>query len=249
MRRKASGRADCAPGWLAGWAVLEYYPGWIVMETWVKTPSFLAAMLASFIALAPAAFAQSVENSFDFKDFNRISVSGVYHLYVTVGEQYGVTVLGPASEMERVDVGLKGSTLRLGLRDRRFGERRVKNDGLQARITLPSLTGLHMSGVVDGEVYGIVGDSFDVTVSGVGEMRLYGECGRLRAEVSGVGGLDGAGLKCRDVRVVVSGVGKASVFASEAVDAVVSGMGDITVLGSPKQVKKSGGMFAEISIR
>lgn len=219
------------------------------MEPRVKSSSFLAAMLASLFALGSVASAQSIENSFDFKDFERISISGVYHLYVTVGEGYGVTVLGPAAEMERVDVSLKGSTLRLGLRDRRFGEKRMKSDGLQARITLPSLTGLHMSGVVDGEVYGITGDSFDVAISGVGEMRLYGECGRLNAEVSGVGGLDGAGLKCRDVRVVVSGVGKASVFASESVDAVVSGMGDITVLGSPKHVKKSGGMFAEISIR
>ncbi|MEE2692408.1 MAG: head GIN domain-containing protein [Pseudomonadota bacterium] len=212
---------------------------------------FVFAATAVFGLLGPAfgAFAQDIQKTFEFKDFNRIAVAGVYHLDVDVGGDYSVTLSGPANEMSRVDAALKGATLKLDLRDRRFGERRDRNDGVQARITLPSLVGLHMSGVVDGEIRGVNSDNFDVAISGVGEMRLHGECNRLNAEVSGVGGLDSEGLKCRNVKVVVSGVGEAIVYAIDAVDAEVSGMGDITVHGSPKQVKKSGGMFADISIR
>ncbi len=215
----------------------------------MRVSVFAAAALAGLIAPLAGASAQEMEKSFDFKGFDRIAVAGVYHLEVDVGGDYSVTLSGPAHEMERVETALKGSTLKLDLRDRRFGEKRDKHEGVEARVTLPALVGLHMSGVVDGEVRGVDSDDFEVAISGVGEMRIAGACNRLKAEVSGVGGLDSEGLKCRDVQVIVSGVGEATVYAMEAVDAVVSGMGDITVHGSPKQVKKSGGMFADISIR
>ncbi len=219
------------------------------MESPVRVSVFAAAALAGLIAPLAGASAQEMEKSFEFRDFNRIAVAGVYHLEVDVGGDYSVKLTGPAHEMERVETYLKGSTLKLDLRDRRFGEKRGKHEGIEARVTLPSLVGLHMSGVVDGEVRGVNSDTFEVAISGVGEMRIAGECNQLKAEVSGVGGLDSKGLKCRDVKVIVSGVGEATVYAIDAVDAIVSGMGDITVHGSPKHVKKSGGMFADISIR
>lgn len=216
----------------------------------MKATAIGVVLFVSALAAAPSAAMQDTERSLDFKDFDRISISGIYHLDVDVGDAYSVTLTGPAEEMSRVEAGLKGATLKLGQRERLWGEKhRNKNEGVMARITMPALAALHMSGVVDGEVRGIDGETFNVAISGVGEMRLHGQCNHLVAEVSGVGDLDGEGLMCRNVRVVVSGVGEATVYAGEAVDAVVSGMGDITVHGSPKIVKKSGGVFAEISIK
>lgn len=212
-----------------------------------------AAVLCVFAAAAPfaAASAQDAEKTLEFKDFSRISISGIYHLDVDVGGPFEVTLSGPAEEMGRVEAAVKGGVLKLGQRERLWTDKHNKgrHEGVVARISMPALDGLHMSGVVDGEVRGVDSAAFDVAISGVGEMRLHGACARLDAEVSGVGELDAEGLRCADVRVVVSGVGEATVFAAEAVDAVVSGMGDITVHGQPKRVKKSGGLFAEISIR
>ncbi|GAB4520057.1 MAG: hypothetical protein Kow00133_06210 [Amphiplicatus sp.] len=210
-----------------------------------------AGPLASlaFLVLAGGAAAEDVEKSYDFSGFDKIKIAGVYDLKVTVGPDYSVLLQGPADAMERVETKISGRVLVLDQRDRRWGEKRRKSHNVTAYITMPSLTGLHMSGVVDGSVEGLKEDAFEVAISGVGEMSLFGECARLDAEVSGVGELDAKELICRDVRVVVSGVGEASVHASEAVDAVVSGMGDIRVYGSPKKVRKSGGMFADISIQ
>ena len=210
-----------------------------------------AGSLASlaFLVLAGGAAAEDVEKSYDFRGFDKIKIAGVYDLKVTVGPDYSVLLQGPADAMERVETKISGRSLVLDQRDRRWGEKRRKSHNVTAYITMPSLTGLHMSGVVDGAVEGLKEDAFEVAISGVGKMSLFGECARLDAEVSGVGELDAKELICRDVRVVVSGVGEASVHASEAVDAVVSGMGDIRVYGSPKKVRKSGGMFADISIQ
>ena len=52
----------------------------------------------------------------------------------------------------------------------------------------------------------------------------------------------------RPDRADVSGVGDASVYASDSVDASVSGVGDIDVYGEPADVKKDGGMFASITV-
>ena len=77
---------------------------------------------------------------------------------------------------------------------------------------------------------------------------LNGECGSFDADVSGVGDLEAKGLQCRVVSVEVSGVGSASVYASDEVDAEVSGMGDIDVYGSPEKVRKESSMFAEVTV-
>ena len=156
---------------------------------------------------------------------------------------------GHAQDMERVKVSVRGGALELGQKQRKRGEKRRKQNEILARITLPVLIALDASGVVDGSISGVDSDDLNLDISGVGDLTLSGICGRMDADVSGVGDLDAGALKCRNVDVTVSGVGEATVFASEGVDARVSGMGDITVFGSPKQVKKRGGLFADISIK
>lgn len=207
----------------------------------------VAAVLTA-LGVCAQAYAQDSEKVLPFEGFDKVAVAGVYDLTVVVGEPYSVRIRGPQAELDRVQAQVRRETLVLDLKDRRNAQRR-KGRSLDAYVTTPSLVGLDMSGVVDGKVTGIKTSLFKVAISGVGEMRLSGTCRQLAADVSGVGELDATGLKCEHVAVVVSGVGEAGVFASEAVDATVSGMGDIRVIGSPKKVKKSGGLFADITVQ
>ncbi len=149
--------------------------------------------------------------------------------------------------MDLVDVSVKNGVLRLGQEERKRSWRK-KRSGIDAKITLPSLVGLDVSGVVEGTVTKIDTERFDLDISGVGDMELSGECGELDADVSGVGDLEADGLECRAVSVEVSGVGDASVYATEEIDARVSGMGSIDVYGSPEKVRKTDSMFADITV-
>jgi hypothetical protein len=63
-----------------------------------------------------------------------------------------------------------------------------------------------------------------------------------------MGELDARGLKCEDVDIDMSGMGSASVYASESVDADMSGMGSIDVYGSPKDVKKDKSFMSSVTI-
>ena len=190
---------------------------------------------------------ERVSQTVDLRDFERISISGVYDLSVTVGGDYSVVISGPADEVERVEASVSNGVLDLGQKKgkRRWGRTR---HGVDADITLPTLHGLDVSGVVDGTIADIDAEKFKLSVSGVGDISLSGQCDSLDADVSGVGDLDARALECRVVDVKVSGVGSATVFAAEEVDAAVSGMGDIDVYGGPEKVSKSGSMFADVTV-
>lgn len=216
-----------------------------------KVAGIAAGVLGIGIACTALAHdeGERFSRTLDLAGFDRIKVSGVYEIDVRVGSDFSIELSGYEDEMERVEATVKNGELNLGHKKRGWRERHDNNDhGVEAVITMPSLTGLKVSGVVDGEIAGVDVDRFNVSLSGVGDIRIAGECGDLDANVSGVGDLDARDLECRMADVNVSGVGSAAVFASEEVDANISGMGDIDVYGSPKRVHKSSGMFSDINV-
>lgn len=189
-----------------------------------------------------------VSRTFELTGFDRIEVAGVYELNVAVGSDFSVEISGPEKEMARVEARVDEGVLILDQRKHERGSNRIHRDGVTATVSLPALSALDISGVVDGEVSGVAADAFDIDLSGVGDLELAGECNALTARVSGVGDLDAENLKCKTVKVTVSGVGEASVYASEAVEARISGIGEISVHGSPASVDKHGGMFSHIEV-
>lgn len=189
-----------------------------------------------------------VSQTYELSDFDKIDVAGVYELEVTVGPEYSVVISGPSEEMERVQAKVEGGALVLDQAKQKRGLGALHHEGVSAKVSLPALSALDISGVVDGEVEGIEAQAFAVNLSGVGDVDLAGSCTDLTARVSGVGDLDAKELECKTARVNVSGVGDAKVFASESVDANISGMGDIEVYGSPAKVEKNDSMFSRIKI-
>lgn len=184
-------------------------------------------------------------------DFNRITIAGVFELDVEVGGDYAVTLSGKEEDLARTTASVEDGVLVLDTGDRnQEGKRRFVKRGVTAKITMPALNAIDVAGVVDGEIDGINAETFSADVSGVGDLELSGTCGSFDADVSGVGELDADGLKCRSVTVEVSGVGGASVYASESVDAEILGVGKIEISGSPSQVSKSkSSPFGRITVK
>ncbi|MDZ7628572.1 MAG: DUF2807 domain-containing protein [Parvularculaceae bacterium] len=173
-------------------------------------------------------------------DFDRVDIAGVVELDATVGGDYSLTLSGRAEDLDRARAEVVDGVLILDTAhdDGRVG-RKIVRHGVTATLSAPALVAVKAAGVVDGSVKGIAGGPFLVDISGVGDLELSGTCDKLDAEVSGVGELEAEALQCRDVMVEVSGVGGASVYASEKVDADIAGIGKIDVYGSPAQVSKT----------
>lgn len=190
-----------------------------------------------------------ITRTVDVSDFDRIDVAGVYEIDVTVGGDYSVEVSGAPSEMERLDVSVENGKLILDQDRFKKNKRRWRNMGLTAVISAPSLASIDIAGVADATIRGVDSEAFDIDLSGVGDLNVSGSCGRLNADVSGVGDLDASELECRIVNVEVSGIGEAQVYASEAVEASVNGIGSIVVHGSPESVEKNSTFLANISVK
>ncbi len=192
---------------------------------------------------------KDVTEQFDLAGFDKIDVGGVYEIDVTVGGDFSVTISGAPEKMARVEATVENGELVLGEARVLRGKGHWRNHGLTAVISMPSLTAIDVSGVVDGEVTGISADQFDAGLSGVGDLDLAGTCGSFNVHVSGVGDLDARELECENVEVSVSGVGDASVFASQSVDASVSGIGSISIYGSPSDIDKNGSFLSSIKVK
>ena len=192
---------------------------------------------------------QDISQTFDLAEFDRIEVGGVFEIDVNVGGDFSVKISGAPDEMAQLEATVTDGVLSLDQDHVRIGKNRWRDTGLTAVISMPALNGLSVSGVADGEVDGIKSEAFQVDLSGVGDLDLSGSCDQLDAQVSGVGDLDASELECRIVSVDVSGVGEASVYASESVDASVNGIGSINIYGSPAQVDKSTTFLSSISVK
>ncbi len=190
-----------------------------------------------------------ITQQFELTGFDKIDVGGFYEIDVTVGGDFSVSISGAPDEMTRVKAGVENGVLKLGQDRPERGQRRWRNQGLAVEISMPSLVAIDVAGVVDGDVSGISADSFDLDLSGVGDIELSGTCNSLTARVSGVGDLDAGELQCKTVDISISGVGDASVYASEAVDASISGIGSIAIYGSPSDVDKDGGFLSSITVK
>lgn len=191
-----------------------------------------------------------IEKSFDFTGFDQIEVVGVYNMDVQVGEDFSIETSGRTKDMERMEVYVKNGVLVLATDEnkKRKGWRGNNHKGIDITITMPSLNALEITGIGNGEVNGIDSDSFEIEVAGIGAMELNGRCGKLDADYAGMGELDARGLKCENVNIDMSGMGSASVYASESVDADMSGMGSIDVYGDPKDVKKDKSFMSSVTI-
>jgi len=75
---------------------------------------------------------------------------------------------------------------------------------------------------------------FKADMSGTGTFRVCGKAKEAKVEVSGVGGYKAYNLITRTTNIDVEGVGKSEVYASELLDAELSGVGSIRYKGNPK---------------
>lgn len=227
-----------------------------------KTPTLKSISALSVFALSVTLGAQAyahpddddkkdhIVQTFDFKGFDGIEVVGVYNMDVKVGKDFSIEASGRAKEMNRLSVEVKNGALVLSTDEKKKRSWRGKNNnrGIDITITLPALNSLEITGIGNGEITGIDSERFDLDVSGIGAVELDGKCGTLDADFSGMGDLDAENLKCKEVKVDVSGMGSASVYASEKVDADMSGMGSIDVYGKPKTVKKDKTFMSSVDI-
>jgi hypothetical protein len=212
----------------------------------------------SSIAISGSGTLVSIDK--ELSDFSRLEFSHSFRLNAVRGEVFSVVIRVDDNIAEHLDVSKKGSRLKVGLNPSKSYN--IKNATMQAWVTLPELTGVHLSGSsyatlsgfessadlsvelsgsssVEGEI--ICRDArFDL--SGSSHVVLVGSSRNLTVDASGSSIVDLAEFLATDADVDISGSSTVTVNASGKIDAEASGVSRIFYLGDPTlpRIKTSG---------
>jgi len=106
-------------------------------------------------------------------------------------------------------------------------------------VTVTSLEGITLSGSGGLELSGYRGDSLTMDLSGSGTLSADGTANTVTITQGGSGDVDAHRLSVKKATVVLSGSGSVTVFASEELDATISGSGQIRYSGNPNKINKN----------
>ena len=170
----------------------------------------------------------------DVGAFSSVDVSGAYEVEIVCQKQPGLEVEGDDNILPLVKTYVKNNTLYI-TSEQSFNVRRA----IKVRITTDNLEGVSSSGASQITLEGVKNEQLVIETSGASKIDAAGETKTLEIESSGASKVDVRDLRAARVKVSLSGAGHANVYASEEVNADVSGAASVTYSGEPKVVNKS----------
>jgi len=180
----------------------------------------------------------------EISNFSELELGGAYNVDVKIGGKPSITIIGEENIIKYIRTSVEGDRLVIDTRKNISPRKEIR-----IKITVPNLEVLESSGACDVYIENISCDKFDCDLSGAGSVELNGKAEKTKIEISGAASLRAKNLKTRNLIVSLSGASSADVYASEYLDASVSGVGSITYYGDPKEVKKDVSGVGSISKR
>jgi hypothetical protein len=162
--------------------------------------------------------------------FDEISIAGFGEVTLEVGPGPSLIVEAEDNVMPHLVTDVAGGTLEITSK-----ENVSFQNVLEPRytVTIPSLTAVSIAGSGGVTASGLGGESFEVSISGSGDVIPSGSVASLAVTISGSGTFLGDDLIVEDAEVSISGSGTIVVHAVTTLDASIAGSGTIAYLGDP----------------
>jgi len=159
--------------------------------------------------------------NYNLSDFTRVEAGTAFEVEVVQSGSYSVEVTVDDNLFKYVDVSKAGETLKIGL----TAVTLLGPTTLKAKVAMPELRGLDLSGATRGTVSGFSStENLDIEVSGASSVDLVGmSAGDAKFEVSGAGKVTGD-ITAADTEFDVSGASTVQLEGS-AGDIVVEASG------------------------
>ncbi|HEX8746816.1 MAG TPA: head GIN domain-containing protein [Pyrinomonadaceae bacterium] len=166
--------------------------------------------------------------------FSSVDVSGAYEVEIVCQKQPGLEVEGDDNILPLVQTYVKNSTLYI-TSEKGFNVKRA----IKVRVSTNNIDGVSSSGASQITIDGVKNEQLMIETSGASKIDASGETKSVEIESSGASKVDVRDLRAARVKVSLSGAGHANIYASEEVNADVSGASSVTYYGDPKVVNKS----------
>jgi hypothetical protein len=195
--------------------------------------------------------------------FNAIVIDVPLNASITIkeGAQPSVQLSGYENLLQHIKTEIKGDTLHIFVPE---GWDISADDDISAKITMPSLAALALSGRTNTDIHGTVsGPKFDIDISGSGDVRIdninvsdfstsvsgaadivikAGNAAHATYDISGAGDIKGFSLQTSETVATLSGAGVAEVNAQRRLESHINGTGSIRYKGHPVLVSDIAGI-------
>lgn len=168
----------------------------------------------------------------ELDQFSKIDISGAFEVEIVVGDENKIEIQADENLLRYIRTKVRGNRLVIGNK-----KNLAPSEEIILKITTETLEGIETSGANTIYANMIDTDRFVLDFSGAGSVYLEGDCSTLYVDMSGAGSLNAKKLIADDVKVSISGASSAKVFASESIEADVSGVGSIDYYGDPEDVR------------
>jgi hypothetical protein len=173
--------------------------------------------------------------------FTGVEVSGDAKVTVEQSDMERVEITADDNLMQYLSSEVLGSKLMLGPKNL-IGLRPTER--ITYKIFAKNLSSLGASGSISAEAKDVKADSFNVALSGSGDIEVSGETSKQTVSISGSANYDGEHLASKEATLNISGSGKAVLAVSEKLDVQVSGSGDVEYIGAPQVTQNISGSGA-----
>ncbi|MFC1991964.1 head GIN domain-containing protein [Chloroflexota bacterium] len=194
-----------------------------------------------------------IEKSFDFSDFTDIQVQNGFKVELVKSDAFNVEVTVDDNVLEHIEVTESGGTLRI----RAKTNRQFRSATLEARVTMPEVHNLELSGgsrtsiggfeslhdldikLSGGSHVSASGDismgDIDFNLSGGSHVTLSGEAKDIKIDGSGGSHINLDNLNANNADINLSGGSHATIDARGTLNVDINGGSRVTYTGNPKK--------------
>ncbi len=148
--------------------------------------------------------------------FTRVEVEGNFKVDIAQAENFSVMVSSDNALADYISVTRDGETLRISLHPRHtFTDFTLNVKVLEAKVTMPTLSGLRLSGASQATVRGFKSSSeLAIDLSGASSLGVESvQAGNLKLDISGSSHMNG-NLSAADIALAISGASGATISGS-----------------------------------
>ena len=190
--------------------------------------------------------------------YDGIHIAGSYEVTLVSGSEGTIHLKGNEDDLEKIESKNKNGTLLIKQKEKSWFDT-WDTDTVYITIPVEYVSKIILSG--SGEIsssFPLTGDHFKATLSGSGDLSLNLEVTHLNAtltgsgninlrgtatatnyEVTGSGEIQASSIKATNAEAKITGSGDIEMYASETLNAIITGSGDIACGGNPgKQITK-----------
>ena len=204
----------------------------------------------------------------EVSDFDRVALAGFGDLYITQGEEESLTIEASPEILDRIKTEVEdgkltirfvrnwldwiGDVLATG-----FAGMRVRYDLTVKELAALAITGagrvqvanletdqlaLELRGAGQLSIESLDAEQLEIDLSGAGQIKVGGRVTEQTVKITGAGSYDAPDLESQRAKATLTGLGGATVWAVEDLEATIRSVGSVSYYGAPTVSKKITGI-------